>query len=40
MATRFGAVGIGYRFQHLSNASIAPPNDGVEFHLLRLGWRF
>lgn len=31
---------IGYRFQHLSNASIAPPNDGIEFHLLRLGWRF
>lgn len=31
---------IGYRFQHLSNASIAPPNDGVEFHVLRLGWRF
>ncbi len=35
-----GRWGIGYRFQHLSNASIAPPNDGVEFHLLRLGWRF
>ena len=31
---------IGYRFQHLSNAGIAPPNDGVEFHVLRLGWRF
>ncbi|HMM44740.1 MAG TPA: acyloxyacyl hydrolase [Candidatus Macondimonas sp.] len=36
----WGRWRIGYRFQHLSNASIAPPNDGVEFHILRLGWRF
>ena len=31
---------LGYRYQHLSNASIQPPNDGVEFHLLRLDRSF
>lgn len=28
-----------YRFQHLSNASIKQPNDGINFHLLRFGYR-
>lgn len=27
---------IGYRFQHLSNGGIQPPNGGVNFHLLQL----
>lgn len=35
-----GQLEIGYRFQHLSNASIKEPNDGINFHMLTLGLRF
>lgn len=31
---------IGYRFEHLSNAGIKSPNPGINFHLLRLIYRF
>lgn len=35
-----GQFQLGYRFQHLSNASIKEPNDGIEFHILTLGMSF
>lgn len=28
---------LGYRFQHLSNADLAKPNDGIDFHQIRFG---
>jgi hypothetical protein len=31
---------IAYKFQHLSNASIKRPNNGVNFHILRLVYNF
>ena len=31
---------IGYRFQHLSNASLADPNDGINFHQIRFGFNY
>jgi hypothetical protein len=40
---RFGVKGawdVGYRFQHLSNASIKKPNDGINFHQLRVQYHF
>ena len=39
---RFGRSGydIGYRFQHLSNASIKRPNPGINFHQIRLRYNF
>jgi opacity protein-like surface antigen len=40
---RFGdrhAYELGYRFQHLSNASIKRPNDGINFHQVRLMYHF
>jgi hypothetical protein len=40
---RFGARGsydLGYRFQHLSNASIKRPNPGINFHQIRLQHNF
>ncbi|MGQ0658208.1 MAG: acyloxyacyl hydrolase [Chromatiales bacterium] len=40
---RFGPQGgfdLGYRFQHLSNASIGDSNPGINFHLFRLGNHF
>ena len=40
---RFGARGsydLGYRFQHLSNASIKRPNAGINFHQIRLQYNF
>ncbi len=40
---RFGAKGaldVSYRFQHLSNGGIKQPNDGINFHQLRLQYRF
>jgi lipid A 3-O-deacylase len=40
---RFGDKGrydIGYRYQHLSNAGLKEPNDGINFHILRLQYRF
>ena len=40
---RFGAKGsydLGYRFQHLSNASIKRPNAGINFHQIRAQYNF
>jgi opacity protein-like surface antigen len=40
---RFGdkqAFDVGYRYQHLSNASIKEPNQGINFHLVRLQYHF
>ena len=40
---RFGAKGafdLAYRYQHLSNASIKKPNDGINFHQVRLQYHF
>jgi hypothetical protein len=40
---RFGAKAhyeLGYRFQHLSNASIKRPNPGINFHQIRLQYHF
>ena len=40
---RFGDKGkydIGYRYQHLSNAGIKQPNQGINFHQLRLQYHF
>ena len=40
---RFGSRGefeIGYRFEHISNASIKTPNPGINFHMLRFMYRF
>ena len=31
---------LGYRFQHLSNAGLATPNKGINYHLLRFGAHF
>lgn len=31
---------LGYRFQHLSNANLADPNDGINFHQIRLGYNY
>ncbi len=35
-----GEFDVAYRFQHLSNCSIGDSNPGINFHLLRLGYRF
>jgi opacity protein-like surface antigen len=35
-----GRFDIGYRFQHLSNANIKNPNDGIDFHSLNAGLRW
>jgi hypothetical protein len=40
---RFGQRGeydLGYRFQHLSNADIKKPNDGINFSQIRLAYHF
>jgi len=40
---RFGERGhydIGYRYQHLSNVGIKQPNQGINFHQLRLQYHF
>lgn len=40
---RFGAkraLDLGYRYQHLSNAGIKQPNDGINFHQIRLQYHF
>ncbi len=40
---RFGARSawdVGYRYQHLSNASIKKPNNGINFHQVRLQYHF
>ncbi len=31
---------LGYRFQHLSNAGLADPNDGINFHQVRFGFNY
>jgi len=35
-----GQYEIAYRFQHISNAGIKRPNDGMNLHLFRLGYAF
>ena len=35
-----GQYEIAYRFLHTSNANIKKPNDGLNLHLLRLGYSF
>lgn len=43
VGVRFGPhheYDLGYRFRHLSNAGIKQPNDGIEFHEVRLGYWF
>ena len=35
-----GQYELSYRYQHLSNADIKQPNDGLDLHLLRLGYNF
>ncbi|MCW5576247.1 MAG: acyloxyacyl hydrolase [Burkholderiales bacterium] len=40
---RFGtkaAYDLSYRFQHLSNGGIKKPNDGIDFHQIRLQYWF
>jgi lipid A 3-O-deacylase len=40
---RFGAGGafdVGYRYQHLSNADIKRPNNGINFNQIRLQYHF
>ena len=40
---KFGDKGqyeLGYRFQHLSNASIKRPNPGINFHQVYVGYMF
>ena len=40
---RFGEKGrydLGYRYQHLSNAGIKAPNQGINFHEVRLQYHF
>lgn len=31
---------LGLRYQHLSNASLATPNPGIDFAIARVAWRF
>ena len=31
---------IGYRLQHLSNAGLSDPNDGINFHQIRFGYNY
>ena len=35
-----GQYELSYRFQHISNLNIKKPNDGIDMHLLRLGYNF
>ena len=35
-----GKYELSYRFQQFTNANIKEPNDGLELHLLRLGYNF
>jgi len=37
---RHGQYELGYRYQHISNAGIKRPNDGLNLHMLRLGYSF
>jgi hypothetical protein len=43
LGLRFGprhAFDIGYRYQHLSNAGIKQPNQGINFHQVRMQYHF
>jgi opacity protein-like surface antigen len=35
-----GQYELSYRFTHLANADIKQPNDGLDLHLLKLGYNF
>lgn len=35
-----GLLEIAYRFQHMSNARIYSDNDGLNLHVLEIGWKF
>jgi lipid A 3-O-deacylase len=35
-----GQYEISYRLQHISNGGIKTPNQGMNLHLLRLGYSF
>ena len=35
-----GRYDLGYRYQHLSNGSIKGPNNGINFHQIRLQYNF
>ncbi len=35
-----GQFDLGYRFQHLSNADIKRPNNGINFQQIRFVWQF
>ena len=37
---KYGQYELAYRFQHLSNMGIKSPNDGLNLHMLRLGYSF
>jgi lipid A 3-O-deacylase len=37
---KHGQYELGYRFQHISNANIKTPNEGLSLHMLRLGYSF
>lgn len=37
---KHGQYELAYRFQHISNADIKSPNDGLSLHMLRLGYVF
>ena len=43
VGARFGeknAFDLGYRYQHLSNAGLKEPNNGINFHILHFGYWF
>jgi lipid A 3-O-deacylase len=35
-----GQYELSYRYTHISNADLKQPNDGVDLHLLKLGYNF
>ena len=35
-----GQFDLGYRFQHVSNADIKRPNNGINFQQIRFAWEF
>lgn len=36
----FGQFEVGYRIKHLSNAGLDDKNPGINFHMIRFGYRF
>jgi len=40
VAIKLGQIVVSYRFQHLSNADLYDENDGLDLHLVGLGFRF